>query len=85
MDSCKGFPGPGTGSPMVDSPFFEFFGARGHSVSKTAHVDHHFNMFKKKHGKDYQTEREESFRKQHFHHNFRSEEATKLCLFELDA
>ena len=81
VDSCGAFLSPGFSGPMVDGPFFEFFGAKGSSVSKTAHVDNHFNIFKKKHGKDYQTEREELFRKQHFHHNFRLARSTKpFCL-----
>ena len=71
-DSCGGFPGPGASTSMAESPFFEFFGAKGHSPdSKSAYVDENFKAFRAKHGKNYETEKEELWRKQHFHHNFR--------------
>ena len=57
---------------MSESLFFEFFGAKGHAPeAKSVAMEGHFAAFKAKHNRKYSNEKEEAWRKHHFHHNFR--------------
>ncbi|CAI8034430.1 Counting factor associated protein D [Geodia barretti] len=69
---CGAFPGPGANNPMSENPLFELVGARSYShIEQQSRVAAEFELFAKKHGKQYTHQKEFSQKHASFAKNFR--------------
>ena len=75
---CSGFPGPGAEGRVSANPMSEFIN------NDDTHVHEMFHHFKRRHGKQYKTQKEEYQRKAIFKHNIRSDfKMLKLISFSI--